>query len=226
MKNNAVLITIFSLTACILHAVILFTPFNAYMYSSAFKVVVFILVPFVYCKFVADVKFRELVALFSMNGNRKNIKLAFLLGASVFTFIVVAFMILLPFLDRVMIVDALAANGITSRNAIFVFIYIVVINAALEQFFFRGFVFMSLYRRGYRGYAHAYSALLFSLYHVPILFFAISPGMMVLCVVGLVAAGLIFNGLAAWFDSIGGSLIVHISANLGLNLMIGVHFLL
>jgi len=225
MKNkDALLITIFSIAACALHAIMLQTRFNAYLYTSAFKVFIFILCPFMYFKISKSGRFKDLLSLFSMHGDRKNIRHALLLGLGVFTFIVIVFTILLPFLDRAYIVDALAANSITPSNAFFVFIYIVVINAALEQFFFRGFVFMSLYRMDLKRYSHVYSALLFSFYHIPILFGAVSPGILVLCTVGLVMAGLIFNFLAVKFKSITGSLIVHISANLALNLMIGWHF--
>ena len=225
MKNkDALLITIFSIAACALHAIMLQTRFNAYLYTSAFKVFIFILCPYLYCRVSKNVQFKDLLSLFSMHCNRRNIRHAFLLGLGVFTFIVIMFTILLPQLDHAAINAALAANSITPGNAIFVFIYIVVINAALEQFFFRGFVFMTLHRMELKRYAHAYSALLFSFYHIPILFGAVTPAILVLCTVGLVAAGLIFNFLALKFNSITGSLIVHISANLALNMMIGWHF--
>jgi len=217
-------LTIYSLVACVLHAVILHSPFNDYLYTSAFKVIVFLLCPILYFKATKEGSFKELLSLFSMNGDKKNIKLAFSLGFGVFAVIVVVFMILRPFLDNAMIADALAENGITPNNAIFVFLYIVVINAALEQLFFRGFVFMSLYRMNVKRYAYVYSSLLFSLYHIPILYNALSPSMLILCTVGLVVAGLIFNALTVRFNSISGSLIVHISANFALNLMIGVFF--
>jgi len=224
MKNkNVLLLTLFSLVACILHAVMLQTPFNAYAYTSAFKVIVFILCPIIYFKVSKDGNLKDLFSLFSLK-EAKNIKFAFLLGLGVFTFIVLAFIILQPFFDRATVIEALAENGITRHNAIFVFVYIVVINAALEQFFFRGFVFMSLYRMNLKAYAHIYSALLFSFYHIPILREAVAPGILILCTAGLVIAGLIFNALALKFKSISGSLIVHISANLALNLMIGIYF--
>ena len=225
MKNKeALLITIFSIAACALHAIILQTRFNAYLYTSAFKVFIFILCPFIYFKIDKNGTFKGLLSLFSMHGDRRNIKHAFILGLSVFMFIVIVFTILLPFLDSAAIVDALEANSITPGNAFFVFVYIVAINAALEQFFFRGFVFMSLYRMELKRYAHVYSALLFSFYHIPILLGAVTAGILILCTVGLIVAGLIFNFLAVRFKSITGSLIVHISANLAINLMIGVHF--
>jgi len=226
MENqNVKRLTIYSLIACALHAAILYTPFNAYLYTSAFKVIVFILCPIIYFNSYDSACLREHISLFSMHRNKKNIKLAFLLGFSVFTFIVVAFIIVQPFLDRATIVDALATYEITPDNAIFVFIYIVMINAALEQFFFRGFVFMSLYRMNFKRYAHIYSAVLFSFYHIPILINAVTPAILILCTVGLVVAGLIFNALTVKFNSISGSLIVHISANLALNLMIGIYFI-
>jgi len=225
MKHkNVLLLTSFSLLACILHAAILQTPFNDYVYTSAFKVIVFLLCPVLYFQVSKEGSLKELFSLFSMNGDRKNIRLAFLLGLGVFAIIVVAFIIMRPFFDSAVVAEALAENGITANNAIFVFLYIVVINAALEQLFFRGFVFLTLYRMGMKWYAHAYSSLLFSFYHIPILINAASPGILVLCTVGLVAAGLIFNALAIRFKSISGSLIVHISANLALNLMIGIYF--
>jgi len=226
MKNkNVHLITIFAFIACALHAAILQTSFNAYLYTSAFKVVIFILCPVAYFKVSKDGNFKDLLSMFSVREGWKHLRIAFVLGFAVFTFIVVTFMILLPYIDSAMVIDTLAANSITSRNAIFVFIYIVVINAALEQFFFRGFVFMSLYRMNLKRYAHIYSSLLFALYHVPILFNAVSVGILILCTAGLVVAGLIFNVLAIKCKSITGSLIVHISANLALNLMIGINFL-
>ena len=224
--KHALLITVFSIAACAMHAIMLQTRFNSYLYTSAFKVLIFILCPLVYFSVFKNGKFKDLLALFSMHGDRKNIRHALLMGLGVFTLIVIAFTVLLPFLDNASIDDALATVGITPRNALFVALYIVALNAALEQFFFRGFVFMSLHRMGLKRYAHVYSAVLFSFYHIPILFGAVTAGILVLCTLGLVAAGLIFNFLTLRFRSITGSLIVHISANLALLLMIGWHFVL
>jgi len=222
--KNVLLITAFSFIACALHAGILQTEFTNYLFTSAFKVFLFLLFPIIYFKVSKDGTFKELLSLFSMKGDKKSISFAFILGSAVFILIVVVFIILRPFFDDAIVADALAANNITPANAIFVFLYIVLINAALEQLFFRGFVFMWLYRKNFRGYAHAYSSVLFSFYHIPILFHAVSTGILILCTIGLVAAGLIFNALAIKCKSISGSLIVHISANLALNMMIGLFF--
>jgi len=218
------LITIFSLIACVLHAVMLHTPFNNYTYTSAFKIVSFILCPFIYLKISKTGTVKEFFSLFSMNGDRKNIKFSLLLGMGTFAVIVAGFMIMQPFLDRTMIIDALASYGITPSNAFFVGLYIVFINAAVEELFFRGFVFMSLYKSGFKKYAHIYSSLLFAIYHLTILNAAMAPLVFILCMIGLVIAGIIFNALVVRCKSLGGSLIVHISANLALNLMIAVYY--
>jgi len=124
-----------------------------------------------------------------------------------------------------MIIDALENNGITRGNFPLVFIYIVLINAALEQIFFRGFIFLTIHRKGFKFYAHIYSALLFALYHVAFLYSAVSLGMLVFLTAGLVVGGLIFNYFALICKSISGSLIIHIGANLSLNLIVAVHYL-
>ena len=143
----------------------------------------------------------------------------------VFAFILFAFMIIQPFLDETMIVDTLKNNGITSGNFLFVFIYIVLINAALEEIFFRGFVFLTLYNKGFKSYSHIYSCLLFSVYHIAILNNAVTIGMLIFLTAGLAVSGLIFNGFVLKCKNISGSLIVHISANFALNLIIGVYYL-
>jgi membrane protease YdiL (CAAX protease family) len=222
MKNkNMWLLTVFSLSACALHTAMLSTQFNQYAYTSVFKVVIFILCPLIYFLASKDGKFTD---LFLFKGDKKNIMLSFVLGFCVFVFMLAAFMILRQFLDRTMIVDTLANTGITGANFLLVFIYIVLINAALEEIFFRGFVFMTLYRMDLKRYAHAYSCLLFAFYHVAIVNNAVTPGAFILCIAGLALAGLIFNKLVIRCKSIIGSLAVHISANLAINL-IGVYYL-
>ena len=222
--KKALLITVLSLTACVLHALMLQTAFNDYLYTSAFKAAAFIFFPFIYFYFTNDGKLKDLFALFSVR-EIKNAKIPIVLGLGVFTFIIIGFIILNPLIDPLMVSDALYDIGITAGNAVFTAIYIIAINAALEQFFFRGFVFITLYRMDFKRYAHIYSSVLFSLYHVPVLFNALTPVMLILSSAGLVAAGFIFNFLVIKTNSLSGALIVHISANLAICIMIGIFYI-
>ena len=222
MRNKKVLLVIiFSLLPCIMHAVMLHTQFNNYAYTSVFKIFLFSLFPFIYFIMAKDGKFKDVL---SLKGDKKNIRIAFIIGFCVFAFILGAFVILRPFLDEAMIVDALEHNGITRGNFPLVFIYIVLINAALEEIFFRGFIFLTLYRAGYKIYAHIYSSMLFALYHVAIINAAVSFGMLIFLVAGLAVGGLIFNYFTIKCRSISGALIVHVSANLALNLIVSIYY--
>ena len=216
-QKSALFLTILAFIACALHTILLHTQFSHYALTSIVKIILFTFIPLFFIKISKERKFKE---LFSLKGDSVNIKRSLALGFGVFAVIGIAFLFLRPFIEKEMVTGALAANGINESNFFLVFIYVVVINAALEEFFFRGYVFETLYKMNYKRFAHTFSSLLFAVYHVAILREALSPGMMVFCITGLVAAGLIFNALVVWCKCIAGSLVVHISANLALNLII------
>ena len=224
VKNkNVLFLTGISIFACGLHAAMLQAPFNNYLYSSVLKIILFILCPAIYFMISEDGKFQD---LFITKADKKYTKIAFAVALCVFAFILLLYMMLRPFLDHAMIIDALEKNKITGNNFAFVFLYVVLINAALEELFFRGFIFKTIYRMNYKCFAQVFSSLMFALYHVAILNGAISPGILILCITGLAASGLIFNYAVIKCKSITGSLILHISANLALNLIVvGYYFL-
>ena len=89
--------------------------------------------------------------------------------------------------------------------------------ALLEEFFFRGFAFLTLRRFFSAKFAYLYSAVVFAVYHVSILQGWFSPALYALAMAGLAAGGLLFD----WLDSRTGSLLpsyfVHMSANLAIN---------
>ncbi|MCL2632980.1 MAG: CPBP family intramembrane metalloprotease [Oscillospiraceae bacterium] len=221
-NKNIILIIVFSVFACAVHAVMLNTVLNAYAYTSILKFTLFTAFPIIYFVVLKRGKLRE---LFTIKGQpeKRNLKISFIIGFSVLAFLLIMFVVLYSFLDREMIVGGLEKTGITAENFPFVFVYIIFINAALEEIFFRGFVFLTIYQSGYRKFAYVYSSLLFSVYHVFIMDDWFSPAMFILLLAGLVAAGLIFNELTKRCKSVFGSLIVHVSANLAINL-IGVYY--
>ncbi|MCL2371828.1 MAG: CPBP family intramembrane metalloprotease [Defluviitaleaceae bacterium] len=220
MNKNIRLLIVFSLAACVLHGALLFSPFTNYLFTSVVKVILFASFPLIYFRLVLREKFTSYIFI---KGNARNIKLAFALGAAVFLFIWGVFWVIRAHIDNQLVVSALEANSITQSNFVFVFLYIVVINATLEQVFFRGFIFQTMDRMGRPGLAHCYSSVLFSLYHIPILFGAVTWEIMLLCTVGLIVAGLIFNLLAVKCKNLLGSIVVHVSANLALNLIVVYH---
>jgi len=222
-KKTAVLITALSLLACILHALLLNVDLGPYAVTSALKVGLFAALPIAYILIGKKGNAGQIKSLFFVKAESKSIRLCLGLALMVFGVLMIAFVILSPFLEKEMIVEGLSQTGINGGNFPFVFAYIVLINAATEELFFRGFVFLMLFKAGYKAYAFVYSSLLFSLYHVFIINDLMEMWIFAVLMAGLVCAGLIFNELTRRCNSIFGSLIVHISANLAIN-MIGVHY--
>ena len=156
-------------------------------------------------------------------GRTKTVRLAAPLALGVLVFLLGGYLLLSPWLDLSAIPENLAAKeGITRETFPLAAAYITLCNSLLEEFFFRGFAFLTLRRAGFKRLAYGFSALAFALYHVSITDGWGSPALIVLMVAGLTAAGLLFN----WLDREGSVLpswLVHMGANLGTN---GVGFIL
>lgn len=142
---------------------------------------------------------------------------AALLALGVLAFLLGGYLLLAPWLDLSAIPENLSAKeGITRETFPLAAAYITLCNSLLEEFFFRGFAFLTLYRAGYTKLAYGFSALAFALYHVSITSNWGSPVLILLMVAGLTAAGLLFD----WLDREGSlfpSWLVHMGANLGTN---------
>lgn len=104
------------------------------------------------------------------------------------------------------------------------FIHIVVVNSFLEEFFFRGFLFRNLYLGGKKVYAYVFSSVLFALYHIGIFGSWFSPAMVCFCLAGLVVAGLFFCEVDRRCQNIYGGWLIHLGANVGINLIGAVLF--
>jgi len=139
-------------------------------------------------------------------------------------FILAAFIVINPLLDRQMIVGALSNVGITGENYFFALAYYILINVALEELFFRGFLFSILYRMNVKRYAHIFSSLLFAVYHISVMREGVTLGLLILSTVGLIFVGLLFNEITRRCESVVGSYAVHMGASLAIGL-IGAYYL-
>lgn len=183
----------------------------AYPVKSALKIAVFLGCAGLYALFSGD------TAPFQALRRPGRLKCPALLAAGVFALLLGGYLLLSPWLDLSAIPENLAAKeGITQETFPLAAAYITLGNSLLEEFFFRGFAFLTLYRLGYGKLAYGCSALAFALYHVSITSAWGAPGLITLMAAGLAAAGLLFN----WLDRDGSlfpSWLVHMGANLGTN---------
>ena len=143
---------------------------------------------------------------------------ALLLGVGVYAVILGGYFLTRNIFDYSNVTSALTDGmGITADNFIYVSLYISLMNSFLEEFFFRGYGFITLKKYTTRGIAYAFSSVLFALYHVGMLIEMFNPGMIILLLSGLIIGGCIFNYLNESNENIYPSWFVHMFANFAIN---------
>ena len=186
-----------------------------YLIKSAIKIILFLIVPFTYFLFNKQ-EFQKIKKLFTPN--KKGILTAFLLGVGVFSVILIAYFLFKNLIDFSGIANQLTSSaGVSANNFVFVAIYISIINSLLEEFFFRGFAFITLKNLTSRPFAYIFSSALFAFYHFGMTATWFNIGIFILAVLGLFVGGCIFNFLNEKQENIYNSWLVHFFANLAIN---------
>ncbi len=184
-----------------------------YAAKSGVKLLLFLGFPLFYA--LLDKKL-EIKSLFLPS--KQGICLALGLGVGVFAVILGGYWLLKDVFDFSMITDVLSNGiGVNRDNFVFVSIYISFVNSLLEEFFFRGFAFLTLQRVATKRFAYLFSAAAFAVYHVAMMIGWFSAGLFLLILAGLFAGGLLFNYLNAKSGSIYPSWFVHMFANFAIN---------
>ena len=216
MKNNtkkAILLVSIIVVFCAFMAVIDGILKADYFIKSAIKLILFLVLPAIYSFYDKDIKIREV-----FRPDKKGIKLAAILGVLVYIVILGGYLLLKDVFDFSAITGTLTKNiGVTGKNFIFVSIYISFINSLLEEFFFRGFAFITLKRITGRKFAYLFSAAVFANYHIAMMIGWFGPQLFVIIMAGLFAGGLIFNYLNEKSATIYPSWLLHMFANFAIN---------
>lgn len=212
MKQRVVL-TLMVTLGCVLMAWIECVLSPVYPIKSGLKVLIFLACMLVYTGVTRDyTPFQSL-----SRPARGSLRLPLLLAAGVFAVLLGGYALLSPRLDLSAIPGNLAAKeGFTPQTFPLAAAYITFCNSFLEELFFRGFAFLTLYRTGAKRLAWGFSALTFALYHVTIMDSWFHPVLLVLLTAGLTAAGLFFNYLDRK-GSLWPTWLVHMGANLAIN---------
>lgn len=185
-----------------------------YFVKSVWKCGAFVIIPLIYCAVDRNIALKD----FFMVSTRKQLMRTLALGVGVYVFILCGYLALAQFIDLNNIATKLSENlRVNKDNFIFVALYISFINSLLEEFFFRGFAFLSLNKVLPRFISYTISAFAFSAYHIAILTGWFSPWLFATLIVGLFISGLFFNWLNEKSKNIYNSWIVHISANFAIN---------
>lgn len=186
-----------------------------YFVKSVFKLALFLLVPIGYFA-VTKLDKNALRNLFIPN--KKDFLLALALGVTVYGVIVGGYFALRNVFDFSAITNQLTSGvGVGADNFLFVAIYISLVNSLLEEFFFRGFAFLTLKNKLPRWLAYVFSSGLFAFYHLGMTVGWFSPALYILAMAGLFVGGCIFNLLNEKCGNIYPSWLVHMFANFGIN---------
>lgn len=183
-----------------------------YALKSVAKITLFGLVPILYAK-RAGIPLR---GLFQMN--KRELRRSAYLGIAVFILILGGYFTLRNIADFSGITESLTTNAGVSRELFpIVALYIPLVNALLEEFFFRGFSFLILCHFFPAKFVYLFSAAIFALYHVSILQGWFSPALYALAMTGLAVGGLLFHWVDNRSKSILPSYFIHMAANLAIN---------
>ncbi|MCY6369744.1 CPBP family intramembrane glutamic endopeptidase [Clostridium ganghwense] len=183
-----------------------------YIVKTITKIALFTLIPYVYIKFIKKSNIKNLVNFNCLN--KKSLKYGFLVGIISFLIILLAYNILASYIDLNSISSELQNKSkITPENFILIGAYITLGNSFLEEVFFRGFIFLNMYKLGYKKLAYIYSSVLFGIYHIAIFKTWFSLGITFLALFGLIAVGFVFNFLDTKSENFINSWVVHILAD-------------
>lgn len=214
MKKKASIILsvfIFSLAITLIDA---FVQPN-YFTKIPIKILFFLALPLLF--FVRNKKdFGDFKKLFRFQ--KKGILQALLLALGVYAVILTGYFLTKDIIDFSNVTSSLTGGmGITAENFLYVSLYISLMNSFLEEFFFRGFGFITLKKYTSRKTAYLLSSVLFAFYHVGMLVEMFHFGVLLLLLAGLIVGGCIFNYLNEKNDNIYPSWFVHMFANFAIN---------
>lgn len=186
-----------------------------YFVKIPVKVVFFLVLPVLF--FVKNKSdFKEFKKLFVFK--RSGILKSLLLGLGVYAVIVGGYLLTRNIIDFSGVTSNLTEGmGITADNFIYVSLYISLMNSFLEEFFFRGYGFVTLKKYTSRKTAYIFSSAMFAVYHIGMLVGMFNIGALALLLFGLILGGCIFNYLNEVNDNIYSSWFVHMFANFAIN---------
>ncbi len=212
-KKTIIMLSVFAFSLAI-------TLIDAFVHPNYFmkipvKIIFFLALPMLY--FIKDKQaFADFKRLFIFK--KSGILKALLLGIGIYLVILIGFLLTRNIIDYSNVTSSLTKGmGITAENFIYVSLYISLMNSFLEEFFFRGYGFITLKKYTSRKIAYIFSSALFAIYHIGMLVGMFNFGALLLLLFGLIVGGCIFNYLNELNDNIYPSWFVHMFANFAIN---------
>lgn len=212
-RREVIVITTLIVFCCLVMAIVDGIIRPDYAIKSVIKIVLFLLAPVLYSVYDKNLQLKSVLKF-----KKKDIKLTVGLAVAVYVVVLAAYFVTKNIFDFSGVTKSLESNiGVTGDRFIWVALYISFINSFLEEFFFRGFAFLTIRRLTTRRFAYVFSALMFTLYHIAMMGGWFSIWVYIIIMVGLFVGGLIFDYLNERNETIYSSWMVHMFANFAIN---------
>lgn len=206
-------IPILVIIACIVMGIVDAVIQPGYAIKSAIKIIMFLLIPIVYGLFLKEFNIKNL-----MKPDKKGLCIALCLGFVIYGVVLGAYWIFKDVFDFSALTGSLnETTGVNKSNFIWVAIYISFVNSLLEEFFFRGFSFITLKKLTSRRFAYVFSSMAFALYHIAMMIGWFELPVILISLVGLFIGGMIFNRFDEKSENIYLSWLIHMFANFATN---------
>lgn len=213
MKSQKYIIIAITAFACLCMGLVDAVIQPGYLIKSVIKIVLFLLLPIIYSLIDKNCDLKRL-----FKPNKKGFLLALGLGGAVYAVVLGAFLLFKDVFDFSSLTSSLTeSTGINKTNFIFVALYISFANSLLEEFFFRGFAFLTLKDYSNRTVAYIVSAALFAAYHIAMMIGWFGLPVILLSLLGLFAGGIIFNFFNEKYNNIYLSWLIHMFSNFATN---------
>lgn len=212
-RKEIIIIIMLIVICCVIMAVVDGVIQPDYAIKSIIKIVLFLMCPVAYSLLDRELDLKSLFKWY-----KKGAKFTILLAGAVYFGIIGAYFVVKNFFDFSGVTESLTSNiGVTGERFIWVALYISFVNSLLEEFFFRGFAFLTMKKLTSRKFAYVFSASAFAIYHVAMMIGWFSIGLYLLIMIGLFIGGIIFNYLNEKNETIYSSWMVHMFANFAIN---------
>ena len=206
-------IPILVIIACIVMGIVDAVIQPGYAIKSAIKIIMFLLIPIVYGLFLKEFNIKNL-----MKPDKQGLCIAICLGFVIYGVVLGAYWIFKDVFDFSALTGSLnETTGVNKSNFIWVAIYISFVNSLLEEFFFRGFSFITLKKLTSRRFAYVFSSMVFALYHIAMMIGWFGLPVILISLVGLFIGGMIFNRFDEKSENIYLSWLIHMFANFATN---------
>ncbi|RDY24199.1 CPBP family intramembrane metalloprotease [Romboutsia maritimum] len=184
-----------------------------YLTKTLSKIILFTISPLILIKFIRKTSLKK--GLNIQKTDIKTISTGIGLGLVAVGILIGTFMILKQSINMETIsIEMATKSKITEANYLIVATYFTLGNSFLEEFFFRGFVFINMFKMGYKKTAYIFSSALFAIYHIGIFKNWFILELIVLCLIGLFLTGIIFDYVDTKSDNFLNSWTIHILADL------------